>query len=293
MLPQAVLRGHLDDLAGHHVVLKVAEDSTYSSTGFNQFMRVDRAPLLATRATMIDSNGDDPAVRVYMDSMPSSSKGVSKSTTWGVLDGWLRNLASNMRVEQAVHRVDELHPTAEGSGGGGSRDWSCPLKRLSFWTKVSRSFSPLVPSPARSARLFGNEKRNMLHGTRSHPTQKFASLYDRLADVSTSNGFCYCVDVEDCMVPSSAASQGSNQTCTLLDTIRSMYDGKFRSARLLTQNDPICTQQLDWPFVGGTMRDGSVSPPRYGDFAGSQVPTTTTAGETCNVIDRLPVFQYR
>jgi hypothetical protein len=32
----------------------------------------------------------------------------------------------------------------------------------------------------------------------------------------------------------------------------------------------VCTQQLDWPFVGGTMRDGSVSPDR---FTAQQVPT--------------------
>ena len=73
----------------------------------------------------------------------------------------------------------------------------------------------------------------MLHGTRSHPTQAFASLYGKLADVDTSNGFCFCVDSVDCMV------EGSAGECTLLDTIRSMYDGRFRAAKLLTQNDQV------------------------------------------------------
>jgi hypothetical protein len=40
----------------------------------------------------------------------------------------------------------------------------------------------------------------MLHGTRSHPTQLFADLYDRLANVMTSNGFCFCVNALDCQV---------------------------------------------------------------------------------------------
>ena len=75
----------------------------------------------------------------------------------------------------------------------------------------------------------------MLHGTRSHPTQLFASLYDRLADVDTSNGFCFCVDSEDCRV------SGLQGECTLLDTIRSMYDSRFRTVKLLTQTDQVCS----------------------------------------------------
>jgi hypothetical protein len=54
----------------------------------------------------------------------------------------------------------------------------------------------------------------------------------------------------------------------------------------------VCTQQLDWPFVGGEMRDGSTSQPRYGEGVGRQLPTESEGG-TCNVLDRLPPFQYR
>ena len=43
---------------------------------------------------------------------------------------------------------------------------------------------------------------------------------------------------------------------------RSMYDQRFCTSKLLTDNDLVCTLQLDWPFVGGTMRDGTVSVPR-------------------------------
>ena len=51
----------------------------------------------------------------------------------------------------------------------------------------------------------------------------------------------------------------------------------------------VCTQQLDWPFVGGAMRDGSFSEDR---FTSQQVPTEAR-DKTCNVLDRLPPFQYR
>jgi hypothetical protein len=71
-----------------------------------------------------------------------------------------------------------------------------------------------------------------------------------------------------------------------------MYDRKFRTSTLLTGNDNVCTRQLDWPFVGGDMRDGSVSNPRYNNGAGIQLPTDPAKG-TCNVLDRLPPFQYR
>ena len=196
-----------------------------------RFMHVDRTPLASIPPPVQLDGGvnfrseDDPALKVF-----EFSKTSRISNTWGNLDGWLRNLPSTMRAEQALLRVDELHPSVARVLK--SQKWSCPLRRLSFWTQVSYGFSPLTPSPARSARIFGTDSsRNMLHGTRSHPTQKFASLFGRLADASTSNGFCFCVDAEDCSVPSGE--------CSLIETMRSMYDQKFRTAQLLTGNDRV------------------------------------------------------
>ncbi len=72
-----------------------------------------------------------------------------------------------------------------------------------------------------------------------------------------------------------------------------MYDRRFRTVKLLTQTDPVCTQQLDWPFIGGKMRDGSVSLPRYdGQQQEQQQVPTESETNTCNVLDRLPMFQY-
>lgn len=289
----SVLRGHLDDLGGHHLVLKIFKESW---TG-EKLMRVERVPLTAAVILPKDS-AKDPANHLYTESMKSGrtpfqgGSGGQASTTWGSLaDGWLYNLAGTMRLEQTLNRVDVLYPEAAKAASSpyaGTRNrWSCPLRRLSFWSRVTRGFSPLVPSPARAARLFGGEAKNMIHGTRSHPTQMFGSLYDKLANILTPNGFCFCVDWQDCQVASSDMS--SNRDCTLLETIRSMYDAKFRTTRLLTQNDQVCTQQLDWPFTGGLMRDMTESVPRYTQ---GQNPTEA-ATQTCNVLDRLPPFQYR
>lgn len=137
-----------------------------------------------------------------------------------------------------------------------------------------------MPSPVRAARLFGEDSgRDMLRGTRSHPTQLFSSLYPRLANVLTSNGFCYCVDPLDCQVlHSSDAASSSN--CSLLETIRSLYDQRYRRIRLLGNSSTVCKQQLDWPFEPGWMRDGSPNAGRNRDT------------DACNVLDRLPPFMY-
>ena len=159
LLAQAVLRSHLDDLAGHHIVLKITNSSTYfAPSGFNKYMRIDRTPLTALPPldAAQSSAADDPAVQTVRHSQRSWF------TTWENLDGWLRNLPSAMRAEQLSFRVDALHPKGAAAGSSGSRHWSCPLKRLSFWTRVSQAFSPLVPSPARAARLFGNAQVSLL-----------------------------------------------------------------------------------------------------------------------------------
>ncbi len=152
-MEQAVLKSHLDDLGGHHIVMKVNSSTTYfESTGFNTYMHVDRTPLTAYPPVdeARSSSADDPAAGVWKHSK------LSILTTWENVNGWLRNLESTMRAEQIVHRVDALHPVNSGGATNRNTHWSCPLKRLSFWTKVSTGFSPLVPSPPRSARLFGN-----------------------------------------------------------------------------------------------------------------------------------------
>jgi hypothetical protein len=130
----------------------------------------------------------------------------------------------------------------------------------------------------------------MIHCTLSHPTQLFDTLYNKLADVSTSNGFCYCVRGSDCQINGGTEPDAGRRECSLLETIRSMYDGRFRQVRHLTgASTPACAQQLDWPFVGGWMRDLSQAPARYTE---AQARSATDEG-TCNVLDRLPPFQYR
>lgn len=263
----AILRGNRDDLAGHHVILKVEHD--LEQTG-EPIMRVDRLPLTSNPLLFkedSDRSSEDPVEVIYNG--PTSSIPASGN------NGWLYNLAGTMRSEQAI--VDVLYPLSS-SAPGQQREWSCPLLRIAFWSQVVQGFSPLVPSPVRAARLFGKPELNMIHGTRSHPTQEFASLFSRLGNVHTSNGFCFCLEPEQCRLPHSSANATQ---CTLLETIRSLYDQRLRVAKVLTSAQDVCKDQLDWPFEQGTMRDKAF-------YAGRN-----NASRECNVLDRLPLFQYR
>lgn len=266
----AVLKSNLDDLGGHHVVLRVEEDA--QDVDGKPLMSVHKLPLLSNPQALADASdreSEDPVEIMYAASADSA-------LTSGGNDGWLTNLAGTMRSEQAS--VDQLYPPnveQQQAASAGVDAWSCPLLRIAFWSQVTQDFSPLTPSPIRAARLFSGLE--MTHGTRSHPTQMFSSLYSRLGNIHTSNGFCYCLNKEQCQVKHSAL----DSSCTLLETIRSLYDQKFRTAQVLTTASNVCKDQLDWPFEQGVMRDRSI----YGG--------RNSASEQCNTLDRLPLFQYR
>lgn len=157
----SVLRGSLDDIGGDHLVLKVAVDENT----LEPYMYVHRIPLASNLDYSDIRSGVDPIEVAYAWSLQSRRQS-------GGNHGWLSNLESEMRSEQKL--VDELYPLLVSSDQQQQqRRWECPLLRVAFWSKVTLAFSPLIPSPVRAARLFGKEGsgRDMLRGTRSHPTQ--------------------------------------------------------------------------------------------------------------------------
>jgi hypothetical protein len=127
-----------------------------------------------------------PAAYVYDESRRAAA-------THGAF-GWLRNLGPDL-AREASTIVDPLYPIHEA--GRSNVKWLCPLRRMAFWSQLtSVDFNPLTPSPVRAARLFS--EHGMAHGTRSHPAQRFRTLRPRLANVLTSNGFCFCTSSADC-----------------------------------------------------------------------------------------------
>ena len=259
----AAIKQNAEDLGGQHVVFRTAQDPISREN----YMHVHRVPLTWIKTDSSVCRSTNPAPCIIAQSKKSSA-------THGEF-GWRSNLEATMRAEnEADQLVNQLYPQKAFYTG---TKWSCPLRRLGFWTNLVGDFNPMVPSPPRAARLFGEKPWSMTYGTRSHPTQLFRNL-KRLATVHTSNGFCLCKIPQHCSVLETV----QNSNCTLLQTIRSLYDQQYRRVELLLgpSSSLPCLQQLDWPFEGGTMRDGSVD-------------TGRNLAQECNTVDRLPPFMYR
>lgn len=139
----AVLKQSLEDLGGHHVIFKTSIDPET----LEPFMHIDRVPLTAAP---INAKGSkpDPALFVYDSVFESFS-------THGEF-GWRSNLQANMVRE--TEDIRPLYPISTSDGDANqNRKWSCPLRRMAFWTKVVSDFNPVVPSPIRASRLFGGD----------------------------------------------------------------------------------------------------------------------------------------
>jgi hypothetical protein len=252
------------DIAGHHVVLKVTTDEHGQA-----YMFVDRVPLSYQRPPGPHARLNEEALLI------ESRKSAQSSGNFG----WLRNLPAQMNDEK--ERVDKLYP--RHVSGMSNKKWSCPLRRLAFWSKIvdDPDFSPLVPSPPRIERLFAGS-RNMNFASRSHPTMEF-STSTRMPNIFTSNGFCFCVsNAEACIV-----QNNTNTVCTFENTIKSLHDQTLRKSKTLLSTSNGCRDQLDWPYVSGRMRDDTVVMGRKRDGLPNINP------DVCDISDRLPPFWYR
>lgn len=122
-----IIKQNKFELGGHHIVLKVKLDAKNVP-----YMMVDRTPLTSPHTTN--------EKEIWNSSLFSQD-------THGNT-GWLRNLEPIMRSEKS--RMDILYPFHQP--GQSNKKWSCPLRRIAFWSRVVDDdvFSPLVPSPPRS-----------------------------------------------------------------------------------------------------------------------------------------------
>lgn len=144
----SILRNSLDDIAGDHIVLKLARDENT----LKPFMYVHRTPLASNLVVSFlplaetwhrlppllltlgrsqvnnatASNNKDPIESIYLLSQISSRQTGGKR-------GWLHDLESDMRSEQPM--VDRLYPLSTPDSGTGNK-WACPLLRFAFWSKV-------------------------------------------------------------------------------------------------------------------------------------------------------------
>ena len=140
--------------------------------------------------------------------------------------------------------------------------WDCPLRRRAFFMGTDANFRPRVPDPLRT---------QILYGSRAHPTQAAFPMPMTLDQTGTrvlgvyftSNGFCACL------------APPCSKCAPDIDALK----GLWTNATVVAQST--CTEQLDWPYAGGQLRDGSSVPQRWNMSA------------PCGIIDRLPGFRYR
>lgn len=214
--------------------------------------------------------GADGALRVHdilLATPPDSGDHVRDSISGRDPDmRWLEAFEELMAVEGGRAR--------ERMGGEAEEqlDWDCPFLRLHYWGGAEREFSPPLPGGARAQVMFAGLSGNQP----VHPLQSTERAETNEARLSTANGRCFCVDPVHC-----STSVENTDTCGLLQQIQSTYDERWRQASSAGGvGQGLCFDQLDWPYAGGTLRDGSALP-------GARFQ------RNCSVLERLPPFQFR
>ena len=167
----------------------------------------------------------------------------------------------DMDLESEADAVRALYPPPTCS------TWDCPLKRRAFYVGENEAFRPLVPDPSRTQIMYGGS---------AHPTQKAFKLPQTLSQstatrvlgsYTTSNGFCACTESSKCIAGCKSDEEALR--------------GEWALSSISTGGELPCTEQLDWPYAGGTLRDEATFPRRW------------TRLISCGVLDRLPAFKYR
>ena len=149
-------------------------------------------------------------------------------------------------------------------------DWACPLRQQTFLQGGRSDFKPQKPDQRRARVLFSETNKNLF----VHPTQKSGegTSPDSIR-YYTGNGVCACATPGQCQFD--LADTG---VCGFVDTLKSLHDNSWRQSRVFDNKK--CNKQVDWPYTGGEMRDGSTLP-------------TNTGSSTCGLLSRLPIYEYR
>ncbi len=205
------------------------------------------------------------------------------------VDQWVSGLASSFAADDAVYR-QQLASASQAFA------WDCPLRRRAYYGNSVPGFGPSLPSARRSQRLF----YNVTGGAYAHPTQLRSSASAYFGEYSTTNGFCFCPTSVARDTPDGICSVAiRNQTthpCSLWNTIRAVSGvawGASFAFPLRTSDYMVktCSMQLDWPYVGGNLRDGStLLDPETSSTVWAKA--SDPEGHRCHVLDRMRPISY-
>ena len=251
-------------IGGHHLGLRISDGS----------MVVWRMPL-----------------KGVMDKTMMNSWDTSDVVTW--VSGWLSEMTNDDQAyKQNLNNVDYV--VGVDDTGQHSFAWDCPLRRRAFYTGGVKNFKPHLPSARRSRAMFGD----VIGGLFAHPTQRRQSGDAHFGRYKTTNGFCFCPVAEEtwpdmCGVPINVDYQ---HNCSLFNTLKSVqglnwgWSHTFKP-RNMQYGEKICTTQVDWPFLNGTLRDGATV--RHDDVNNTMWDgASDVENRMCHVLDRMADFSY-
>lgn len=254
------LRLDTQDIGGHHIVIRV-KDGAMTLVGLRLQGRATSAEMRAEElADTILRHWTDPATNPQW----TETLEADPNLNWLVWDA------------ETEHRADLLREPLQNVGSEG-RHWACPWKRRIYLSgAVHPDFRLQFPSGRRAERMFA------VHSTgaeprRSHTVQapNAGTKYVNTT-IYTSNGFCFCQDPTNC----ARSISSTDPSCSLRGTIHNLMSSNVYGDSM-NMEPATCEEQLDWPYTGGTLRDGS------------RLQEDGNERSQCNLLHRLAPFRYR
>jgi hypothetical protein len=129
----------------------------------------------------------------------------------------------------------------------------------------------------------GKRRSNSVQATR------MAKDHVNAAGIKTSNGFCFCDSRASCQ-----HKIGGNELCSLSQTVEalSLDQGRWHKSKVdKGSRTGACVEQVDWPYTGGQLRDGSFV--GQGRWAAGQTGPGPARVSQCNLLDRMHDFEYK
>lgn len=173
---------------------------------------------------------------------------------------WLQNIEDVWKYE---HKTRIKPATIDVSTT--SQSWKCPLKLASFWSGTMNNLDskPMHPSISRNFKRFSKTTGDNFN---VHPT---VSSYNSIQNIRPAR---FMSDVEACMGLSTDECNGD-----LVKAINFVKAVLSDVSFIIPNTRTKCQDILDWPEMGGSLRDQSVFEPQNTNI--------------CFVQDRLPNFK--
>ena len=226
------------------------------------------------------AQGEAPYLRVTRLPLQPEEGFMEQWASQTLSDGWVQNLDGAFSSEDQLHAFEQQ--------ARGSSAWDCPMRRAAFYSQsVGQAFVPALPNPGRSRRIFGH----LTKGRSAHPTFAVGRDGSALGFYTTSNGFCFCPgnmssEQRQCRIPLTNTAHN----CSLKRTIDALRGAWVQSHAFppasVNGGDSTCRMQFDWPYVEGTLRDGT-------KHSGAYSYSSDPLNRQCHVVDRLKPFLYR